>query len=331
MNIEASTNYLAARIKQIPNFESPEKQVSTISIVPSPVKLISIGTNDKQAFEVKEKAIPGKKEEEFRNYSNSKRQETVEHHYKCMRQYQTMAFYQKMQKKYGSFNNTKMTIWEAFQALKGYVDSSDPDSSLPNLEHMLQTAEGIRAAGHPDWFQLVGLLHDMGKIQYLWGKKEDGQEGTAEGDQWSLGGDTWVLGCRIPNTTVFPEFNCLNPDMSDPRYNTEYGIYQPNCGIKNLFFAWGHDEYMYQMLKFNKATIPEEGLAMIRFHSCYPWHKEKEYQHLMKEGDQELMDWVLEFNKFDLYTKADKRPNVEELWPYYQSLIDKYCPGKLCW
>jgi len=207
------------------------------------------------------------------------------------------------------------------------VDSSDPDSDMPNMEHMLQTAEGIRAAGHPDWFQLVGLLHDLGKIQYLWGAKEDGQQGTADGDQWSLGGDTWIVGCRIPDTVVFPEFNQLNQDMQNPAYNTEYGIYQPHCGLHNLTFAWGHDEYLYQLLKFNQTSIPEEGLAMIRFHSCYPWHKEKEYQHLMAEGDAELMDWVLEFNKFDLYTKADKRPNAQELWPYYQSLIDKYLPG----
>ncbi|KAE9019960.1 hypothetical protein PR003_g13272, partial [Phytophthora rubi] len=47
--------------------------------------------------------------------------------------------------------------------------------------------------------------------------------------------------------------------------------------------------------------------------------------------DHELLDWVLEFNKFDLYTKADVRPDVEQLWPYYQSIIDKYLPGKLCW
>jgi inositol oxygenase len=49
--------------------------------------------------------------------------------------------------------------------------------SLPNLIHMLQTAEGIRKAGHPDWMQLVGLIHDMGKIMFLWGTPEDGQIG----------------------------------------------------------------------------------------------------------------------------------------------------------
>ncbi|GMF29730.1 unnamed protein product [Phytophthora lilii] len=119
--------------------------------------------------------------------------------------------------------------------------------------------------------------------------------------------------------------------MSDPRYNTDCGMYEPHCGFKNLKFAWGHDEYLYQMLKFNETTIPEEGLAMIRYHSCYPWHNKKEYTHLMSEEDHELLDWVLEFNKFDLYTKADVRPDVEKLWPYYQAIIDKYLPGKLSW
>ena len=47
--------------------------------------------------------------------------------------------------------------------------------------------------------------------------------GTAEGPQWALGGDTWVVGCRIPDCAVFPEYNKLNPDMSDARYNT--GMY----------------------------------------------------------------------------------------------------------
>jgi inositol oxygenase len=276
-------------------------------------------------------ATPGKDVEEFRNYENSARQELVERHYRLMRTNQTVEFYDRMCAYWGKFDRQQMTIAEAFEALQGYVDSSDPDSAMPNLEHMLQTAEGIRAAGHPDWFQLVGLLHDMGKIQYLWGKPEDGAEGTSTGDQWSLGGDTWVLGCEIPESVVFPQFNRLNADMSDPRYNTKYGIYEPNCGLKNLKYAWGHDEYLYQMLVHNKSTIPEEGLAMIRYHSCYPWHLKGEYRHLMAPGDEALLDWVLEFNKFDLYTKADVRPDVKKLWPYYQSLIDKYCPGKLWW
>lgn len=72
--------------------------------------------------------------------------------------------------------------------------------------------------------------------------------GTADGPQWALGGDTWIVGCRIPDCTVFPEFNVLNPDQLHPVYGTEYGIYKPNCGLQNVMFAYGHDEYMYQML-----------------------------------------------------------------------------------
>lgn len=54
-----------------------------------------------------------------------------------------------------------MTIEEAFLELENYIDASDPDMDLPNLLHLLQTAEGIRKAGHPEWMQLVGLLHDV--------------------------------------------------------------------------------------------------------------------------------------------------------------------------
>lgn len=106
----------------------------------------------------------GKAVEEFRNYEDSDRQKVVENHYRMMRTNQTVAFVEKMYKKYHKFDKKQMTIWEAFDVLEGYVDSSDPDTELPNIEHAFQTAEGIRAAGLPDWFQLVGLIHDLGKM-----------------------------------------------------------------------------------------------------------------------------------------------------------------------
>lgn len=273
----------------------------------------------------------GKALDEFRNYEDSDRQDIVQLHYHKMRENQTVSHVNRMYQKYHNFNHAKMSIWEAFEELKGYVDSSDPDSSLPNLEHMLQTAEAIRAKGHPDWFQLVGLLHDMGKIMYLWGEEKDGQIGRADFPQWGLGGDTWVVGVPIPDSAVFPEFNALSPDREVKEYQGTCGMYEPNCGLDKLLFAYGHDEYLYRMLVHNKASIPKEGLAMIRYHSCYPWHDKGEYTQLMAPGDAALMEWVKEFNQFDLYTKADQRPIVEELWPYYQSLIDKYLPGKLDW
>ena len=36
-------------------------------------------------------------------------------------------------------------------------------------------------------------------------------------------------------------------------------------------------------------------------------------------------------SEFDLYSKGDTLPDIDALKPYYQSLIDKYCPGKLKW
>jgi hypothetical protein len=48
-----------------------------------------------------------------------------------------------------------------------YVDSSDPDLDLPNLVHMLQTAEGIRRAGHPDWYAHLPLAPPLSTIDSM--------------------------------------------------------------------------------------------------------------------------------------------------------------------
>mmetsp|Transcript_27974 Transcript_27974/g.42655 ORF Transcript_27974/g.42655 Transcript_27974/m.42655 type:complete len:181 (+) Transcript_27974:277-819(+) len=154
--------------------------------------------------------------------------------------------------------------------------------------------------------------------------------------QFALGGDTWVLGCQIPDVVVFPEFNKLNPDMSDERYNHMYGCYEPNCGLDNLMFAWGHDEYMYRMLVANNCTIPREGLDMVRYHSAYPMHDKGAYKHLLKAEDEERMEWIQVFNKFDLYTKDEendiREDFIDDLWPYYRGLLEKYNLGeKLKW
>ena len=39
------------------------------------------------------------------------------------------------------------------------------------------------------------------------------------------------------------------------------------------------------------------------------------------------MEWVKEFNKFDLYTKSTKVPDIEALKPYYQVIAPSL--GKL--
>ena len=63
------------------------------------------------------------------------------------------------------YTTTTVTVAECFEKLKGYVDSSDPDITLPNLEHMLQTAEAMRAAGEPEWMQLIGTIQHRPRAQ----------------------------------------------------------------------------------------------------------------------------------------------------------------------
>lgn len=60
----------------------------------------------------------------------------------------------------------KASIMDALTKLNFLTDESDPDSSLPNIVHAYQTAERIRKE-HPglDWFHIVGLIHDLGKVR----------------------------------------------------------------------------------------------------------------------------------------------------------------------
>lgn len=98
-----------------------------------------------------------------------------------------------------------MGMMDAIMSLDQLVDESDPDVDFPNSFHAFQTAEGIRQAHpdkgtiqreteiirlctstyiclvntcihcpSPDWFQLVGLIHDVGKTMALWDEPQVG-------------------------------------------------------------------------------------------------------------------------------------------------------------
>jgi inositol oxygenase len=76
--------------------------------------------------------------------------------------------------------------------------------------------------------------------------------------------------------------------------------------------SWGHDEYLYHIMKA-QSTIPDEGLAMIRYHSFYPWHSQGAYRWMMNEKDERMLEAVKAFNPYDLYSKSDEVPKVEDL------------------
>lgn len=256
-----------------------------------------------------------KTKKEFRDYQNSNRAKTVREFYKLNHQYQSFEFVSKKEDRFLKFNERKMSIWDAVEFLNTLVDDSDPDIELDQLQHLLQTSEAIRSDGHPDWFVLTGFLHDVGKVLCLFGEP-----------QWAVVGDTFPVGCSFSKSIVHSQYFSLNPDSSNPNYNTKYGIYKENCGLDNVKMSWGHDEYLYQIVK---DYLPQESLYMIRYHSFYSQHKENAYNHLLNELDIKMFEWVKKFNKYDLYSKVPIPPDSKALRPYYEDLLSKYLPSTL--
>ncbi|KAG6025811.1 hypothetical protein E4U41_001450 [Claviceps citrina] len=214
-----------------------------------------------------------------------------------------------------------MTVWQAMEQLNTLVDESDPDTELSQIEHLLQTAEAIRRDGNPRWMQLAGLIHDLGKLMLF--LPELGTQG-----QWDVVGDIFPVGCAFDKRIVLPDSFAANPDAEDPVFSTKFGIYTPGCGLDNVMLSWGHDEYLYHVVK-GQSTLPDEALAMIRYHSFYPWHREGAYRELMSRKDHAMLKAVRAFTPYDLYSKSDDAPSVEELKPYYLELIDEFFPQKV--
>ena len=230
---------------------------------------------------------------------------------------QTLDFVRQKRDEYLSLSQREMGVWEAAEFLNTLIDDSDPDTDLSQLAHLLQTSEQIRNDGHPRWFVLAGFVHDLGKVLCLFGEP-----------QWAVVGDTFPVGCAYSDKIVFPEFFETNPDKQNTELQTPLGIYEEGCGLDKVMLSWGHDEYIYHV---TKNYLPVEAQYMLRYHSFYPWHREGEYRQLTNAQDREMLKWVLEFNRYDLYTKSHEPPDVEALKPYYEDLIAEFFPAKLRW
>ena len=259
---------------------------------------------------------PNKKQEEFRKYDDST-PPGVREFYRLNHTHQTVDFVRQKKEQYLAKQRGLMSIWEALDYLNTLVDESDPDTDLSQIEHNLQTAEAIRRDGHPRWFVLAGFIHDLGKLLCLYGEP-----------QWAVVGDTFPVGCAYSGQIVFPEFFRDNPDSKNPRYQSRLGIYSEGCGLDHVDLSWGHDEYLYHVVKDH---LPEPALYMIRYHSFYPGHREGAYDYLLNHRDREMFEWVRKFNPYDLYSKGSERPKLEELRPYYADLIAEYFPDKIAW
>jgi inositol oxygenase len=255
-----------------------------------------------------------KPQDAFRDYASPGR-DTVREFYRLNHRYQTHDLVLAKKADFLAFNRRTMSPWEALDYLNTLVDDSDPDTALPQIDHLLQTAEAIRADGHPDWMVLTGFIHDLGKVLCLFGEP-----------QWAVVGDTFPTGCPYSPKIVYSEYFAANPDMQRPEFRTGTGIYAPQCGLSSVEMSWGHDEYLYHLVR---GHLPLPAQYMIRYHSFYAWHREGEYGWLLDDTDRAMLPWVQQFNPYDLYSKRPDRPQLAALKPYYEDLLAKYLPGTL--
>ena len=256
------------------------------------------------------------KQEAYRDYEQTERA-CVQELYRLNHINQTVDFVLQKKREYRSLSKARLGMWEVLEQLNKLVDESDPDLDLPQIVHALQTAEAIRKDGHPRWLILTGLIHDCGKMLLYFGEP-----------QWAVVGDTFPVGCAFSNKIVHADLFAGNPDINNPTYQTLTGIYVPHCGLNNVHMSWGHDEYLYQVIK---NYLPEQAAYIIRYHSFYAFHKENEYTHLLNEYDRTMLKWVKLFNTYDLYSKCPEQPDIKALKPYYQKLISEFFPDKIAW
>lgn len=264
------------------------------------VNMLKDNLNEKDLYEESE-FDKTKDKTQFRQYEDAC--DRVKNFYQEQHTKQTVAYNLKARKDYHSKTRAHMTVWEAMEKLNTLIDESDPDTSLSQIDHLLQSAEAIRRDGKPRWMQLTGLIHDLGKLLFFFDAR----------GQWDVVGDTFPVGCAFDDRIIYgTESFKDNPDYGHEVYGSKFGIYSPHCGLDNVMLSWGHDEYLYHVVK-DQSTLPPEALAMIRYHSFYPWHAAGAYHELMNDHDKEMLKAVKAFNPYDLYSKSDGIPSLEEL------------------
>lgn len=225
----------------------------------------------------------------------------------------------------GEGEQYKLTLWEAMSLLDNLVDESDPDTSNAQTQHAFQSAEAAREL-YPDdkALHFTCLIHDMGKVLCLHPQQKL--------EQWSVVGDTFILGLPFVQSIVHSKLFAHNPDNQIEKFQSnELGIYKEGIGFDNCVFSFGHDEYLYQVLKANGTTLPERYLRVIRYHSFYPWHNARDatYEKLANDEDRSILfDDIKKFNQFDLYSKSHELVDIDKVRPYYEDLAREFLPNE---
>lgn len=178
------------------------------------------------------------------------------------------------------------------------------------------------------WFPLVGFVHDLGKVMAL----------TKFGElpQWCVVGDTYPVAAPFSSSNVFYDkgYYKQSPDYAlyNKQTDTSFGIYSKHCGFENVDMSWGHDEYIYEVMKKGSTVCPE-GLYLLRYHSFYPWHTPQAgtmgYTELASDFDWKMLPLLKAMQKGDLYSKSPNVPSAEVVEKKYQPLLKKYIPDQV--
>jgi inositol oxygenase len=229
---------------------------------------------------------------------------------------QTMAKVLELRTKYAARQLGRATVWDRLMALRSINDESDARlQGMTQLGHALQTANSLVDAGlEEDWI-ITGLVHDVGKILIEHGEPQE-----------FVVGDTFPIGCRYSPTIIRYEYLQLNPDWNNPDYQSPTGIYDAGCGLDNVVLSYGHDEYMYQIMK---DRLPRAFAWTIRYHSFQSIAGD--YLPLFSEEDRRLRESHMKvFARHDVYTKDPQRV-VDARLPEYEALIKRRFPDPIDW
>lgn len=269
------------------------------------------------------------------------------HHYRRQWQTQCVRYVEKMRARYLPCHSRRMTLRQALDAVRAIP--ADPWSAAEASHRAisvrtlcLRTAEHFRAAGHPDWIQLLALLYGLGKA----GQRDDDDDcGTYD---WTVCSRSRVVGCPVPNQVVYANYQVLDPDGGNTLYNSSAtGMYEQHCGLDNVLLSWTGPEYLYYMLRQNLVGIPDDALKMLRLASLSVWHSTASldrttlaYAVICSDDDFALQSLVSDFDRalHEARTKSPRGPELtgdecDSLWSaYYADVAAKYnCAGLLEW
>jgi len=256
-------------------------------------------------------------------------------HHRRMWMKQSVQYVKLMRERYSKFDLHLMTIEEALNLTKYVTTTLSLTPSLRTLS--FHTAELAKKEGHPDWVQLVALIHGLAGALTCAGSSSSSSSIVASDESpngedfdWTIYVDVRVVGCKAPSDTTLSEFRHLNPDEGDNRYNTRTGLYREHIGLENVLLSWTSNEYMTYMLLHNNVMLPKEAFVLLKLFPLVDWHTKGKYTALSNDADEEMKTFVADFHDICLRAqnnvlsstgKEMSDSECNDLWKNHYSLV----------